>query len=197
MAGGKDNQALGLNSLVGGGHTIHAGNRSRRSRRPINSAAGGESFAAGFRAKANHSQHLRLGRRHERRLLVNRERSVPRSGGRRGEDRARRYVFIAGANPALQAENNQTTGEGGWFRVGNATNPTPVVSLVKQSTGTGFFLKCFDQSGTTFTGKCHISAAGTFVSGSDFAESLPARGGKAHYEPGDVLSISRTHAGRC
>jgi hypothetical protein len=43
--------------------------------------------------------------------------------------------------------------------------------------------------------KCHINAAGTFVNGSDFAEALPARGGKASFEPGDVLVVSRNGRG--
>ncbi len=46
-----------------------------------------------------------------------------------------------------------------------------------------------------FPQKCHVDSNGTFVSGSDFAESLPARGGKARYSPGDVLSMSTTKAG--
>src|SRR6476660_2371131 len=30
-----------------------------------------------------------------------------------------------------------------------------------------------------------ITSSGTYVSGSDFAEAMPARGGNADYEPGD------------
>ena len=197
VGGGRDNQALGLNSVVGGGNSNTAqGADAVVPGGQQNSAAGGESFAAGFRAKANHSGTFVWadGMSADFSSTANNQFLVRAAGGAkivRGGT-----VFAAGANPALQAENNQTAGEGGWFRVGSASNPTPVVSLVKQSTGTGFFLKCFNQSGTTFTGKCHISAAGTFVAGSDFAESLPARGGKARYQPGDVLSISRTHAGQ-
>jgi hypothetical protein len=50
--------------------------------------------------------------------------------------------------------------------------------------------------GTNAGQKCHIDANGTLVSGSDFAESLPARGARAAYEPGDVLSMSRARPGQ-
>ena len=68
--------------------------------------------------------------------------------------------------------------------------------LIKQSSGTGDFLKCYNQSGPgSYTQKCHVDQNGTFVSGSDFAESLPARGARASYEAGDVLSMSVSHPG--
>ena len=61
--------------------------------------------------------------------------------------------------------------------------------LIKQASGSGDFLKCYSESGPgSYAQKCHVDQNGTFVSGSDFAESLPARGAKAAYEPGDVLS---------
>jgi hypothetical protein len=41
----------------------------------------------------------------------------------------------------------------------------------------------------------HITPFGAYVTGSDFAEALPARGGKAKYEPGDVLVLSSALAG--
>ncbi|HZS04976.1 MAG TPA: hypothetical protein VFD58_09095 [Blastocatellia bacterium] len=41
----------------------------------------------------------------------------------------------------------------------------------------------------------HITNAGTYVAGSDFAEALPARGEKAGYEPGDVLVLSTAASG--
>jgi len=41
----------------------------------------------------------------------------------------------------------------------------------------------------------HISNNGTYTAGSDFAEALPARGGKANYEPGDVLIVSAGASG--
>ena len=211
VGSGQDNEAGQDNSVVGGGETTRLWSQFRRRRRQLEHRSGRRrggprrpaeqrrrrrSSAAGFRAKANNSGTFVWadGMSADFSSTANDQFLVRAAGGAkivRGGT-----VFTAGANSALQAENNQTTGEGGWFRVGSASNPTPVVSLVKQSTGTGFFLKCFNQSGATFTGKCHISAAGTYVAGSDFAESLPARGGKDRYQPGDVLSISRTHAGQ-
>ena len=38
--------------------------------------------------------------------------------------------------------------------------------------------------------KFHITGQGTYVAGSDFAEAIPARGGRDAYEPGDVLVIN-------
>ncbi len=52
---------------------------------------------------------------------------------------------------------------------------------------TSNFLECHIPDGTR---KCHITTAGTFVAGSDFAEALPARGQRELYEPGDVLVMS-------
>ena len=44
--------------------------------------------------------------------------------------------------------------------------------------------------GRGFTGpKFHITSDGTYVTGSDFAESMPARGDIAGYAPGDVLVL--------
>jgi hypothetical protein len=99
-------------------------------------------------------------------------------------------------NAALSVETGGTGGEAGWLRIKNATSTLPVLKLLKQPSGTGHFLQCSNFDDVTETPKCHIDAAGTFVAGSDFAESLPARGGKAGYAAGDVLSISRTHAGQ-
>ena len=43
--------------------------------------------------------------------------------------------------------------------------------------------------------KFHISNNGTYTAGSDFAEAMPARGGKDNYEPGDVLIVSAGASG--
>ena len=44
---------------------------------------------------------------------------------------------------------------------------------------------------SSFAGRrFHITSGGTYVAGSDFAEALPARGGKTRYEAGDVLVLS-------
>jgi hypothetical protein len=49
---------------------------------------------------------------------------------------------------------------------------------------------------TTLGRSFHINLNGTYVAGSDFAESLPARGNKSDYEPGDVLVASTKAAGQ-
>ena len=107
---------------------------------------------------------------------------------------ARGTASFSGTGAALQAEHAGTNGEAAWFRIGNAANTNSVLMLVRPA-GSGDSLRCYQQ-GANEGQKCHIDANGTFQSGSDFAESLPARGAKARYGPGDVLSISGTEAGQ-
>jgi hypothetical protein len=107
---------------------------------------------------------------------------------------ARDTASFSGTGAALQAEHAGTNGEAAWFRISNASNTNAVLRLVRP-TGTGDFLNCYQQ-GANAGQVCHIDKNGTFMAGSDFAESLPARGGKARYQAGDVLSISRTKAGQ-
>jgi hypothetical protein len=65
--------------------------------------------------------------------------------------------------------------------------------LVARS-ASGFLVEGFPSfNGGTRT--FHIDLNGTYVAGSDFAESLPARGDKSNYEPGDVLVISTQASG--
>ncbi len=65
--------------------------------------------------------------------------------------------------------------------------------LVARSDG-GVLVEGFPSaSGNTRT--FHINLNGTYVAGSDFAESLPTRGDKSNYEPGDVLVMSSLAAG--
>lgn len=45
------------------------------------------------------------------------------------------------------------------------------------------------------TRRFHIDNDGVYTAGSDFAEALPGRGGKACYEPGDVLVLSEAEPG--
>lgn len=94
---------------------------------------------------------------------------------------------------ALQVQNVSTSGEAGWFGNNNASNTASVIKLVNSvSTSTANFLECDRPDNTR---KCHIDSNGTFVSGSDFAEALPARGERRLYEPGDVLVMARTGIG--
>jgi hypothetical protein len=93
---------------------------------------------------------------------------------------------------ALQVENVTTTGEVAFLENGNASNPFSVLKLLEVTGSTGDFLNCERPDGTEL---CNIDSSGTFHSGSDFAEALPARGAKELYEPGDVLVMTNSGAG--
>ncbi len=108
-------------------------------------------------------------------------------------------VFIKDALPAssstlaaLEVHNSGANGEVAWLGHTVNTNTNPVVKLVLPSTSTADFLKCHRPD---LTQKCHIDSNGTFHSGSDFAEALPARGARKLYEPGDVLVMTNDGTG--
>jgi hypothetical protein len=159
-----------------------------------NSAFGANSFAAGERAKAKQdgafvwadSTFADFSSTAKDQFLV-------RATG--GAKFVRGGSTFFGGSSALLAENFTTVGEAGRFVVGNASDLSPALSLVKQSGGTGNFLACFNEGGGVFAPKCHINKEGTFVSGSDFAESLPAVGKRSHYLAGDVLVASVRRSG--
>jgi hypothetical protein len=106
---------------------------------------------------------------------------------------ARDTSTFSGTGAALQAEHGGTNGEAAWFRIMTNFNQNAVLMLVRPSL-TGDFMRCY-QKGFQEGDVCHIDGGGTFVSGSDFAESLRTEGAKAKYEPGDVLSMSTAHPG--
>jgi hypothetical protein len=183
VAGGENNWASGSNSTVAGGE--------------FSIASGPEAFAAGHGARAQNAGSFVWADDTEGDFVstAGNQFDIRASGGakivRGGSS------FNAGIGAALQVENDSSAGEAGWFRIGNTSNTGRVISLVKPAGGGNDFLTCWNESaGPSYATKCHINASGTFVSGSDFAESLPARGGKAHYQAGDVLSISTTKAGQ-
>jgi hypothetical protein len=193
VAGGASNTASGDEAtVVGGNYNTASGGLAIVAGGAGNTAGGVVSFAAGHRAKAlNRGTFVWAdGTNADFASTADDQFLVRTSGGAR---------FVRGASlfsptgAALQSENATGSGEAAWLRIGDASSPHAVVSLVKQSSGPGNFLTCWSESSGSFSGKCHIDAAGTFVAGSDFAESLPARGGRAGYEPGDVLvaSVSR------
>lgn len=93
---------------------------------------------------------------------------------------------------ALQVLNQTLTGEAAWFGTNVTSNPSSVLKLVLYAGSTSNFMECDIPDGTR---KCHISTAGTFTSGSDFAEALPAQGLKNSYEPGDVMVMSQDGKG--
>jgi hypothetical protein len=195
IGGGAGNTAAALSATVGGGGLNTADGMYATVPGGLFNRAGGQySFAAGLRAKALNTGSFVWGDSTDADFssTANDQFLVRATGGAR---------FVMGASTfaatgaALQAENSSGLGEAAWLRVGVATTHA-VVSLIKQSSGTGNFLTCWNEAGGSFSGKCHIDSAGTFVAGSDFAESLPARGSKSRYSPGDVLSISRIHPGQ-
>jgi hypothetical protein len=106
-------------------------------------------------------------------------------------------LFTAGSgsgsssNAALHVENFKSAGEGIVARKAVAANTDPVMLLLEDPSSTGNFLNgSFMNSGGTVTGKFHITSAGTYVAGSDFAESFEAVGGLDQYEPGDVVVLA-------
>lgn len=116
--------------------------------------------------------------------------AVTNGGGQAG-------LFTAGAGAvtstlsATQIENLRTTGEAIWARVASASNTAPAVKLHLHPTSTASFIDGFAWDGTAAAvRKFHITSAGSFVGGSDFAEEFEATGGKELYEPGDVLVLS-------
>ena len=92
-----------------------------------------------------------------------------------------------GTLAALQAENAGSNGEVAWLAHTQSGNHSAVVKLVLPTSSTSNFLECHIPDGTR---KCHITTAGTFVAGSDFAEALPVHSQRELYEPGDVLVMS-------
>lgn len=89
---------------------------------------------------------------------------------------------------SLQASNTFDLGEAAWFLQSNPLNPSPVMKLLIDPSSTHDFLQCV--AGSPEVQRCHVSSAGTFVSGSDFAEALPARGPRDEFGPGDVLTMA-------
>ena len=190
------NKASGDASNVGGGFgNTASGNYATVPGGASNSATISYTLAAGRRAKANHDGTFVWGDSTDADFssTANNQFLVRAGGGAmivRGAS-----TFNTVASNALQVENATTGGEAAWMRVGSASNSQPVVSLIKQSAGAGYFLQCWNESAGTFFSKCHIDSAGSFVGGSDFAESLRVIGIKADYAPGDVIALSVTNPG--
>jgi hypothetical protein len=96
---------------------------------------------------------------------------------------------------ALQVDQ-AAAAEAGWFYVMNASNPYTVLKVAKDPAAPSTFVDGVDRtSGGAETRRFHIDGNGTYVAGSDFAESLPVAGEPAGYEPGDVLVISLDRPG--
>jgi hypothetical protein len=195
VGGGRENTTSGPYAVIAGGvRNAAAGSWATVAGGASNAASGEFSFAAGYRAKANDpgafvwadSTDADFASTAADQFLV-------RAGG--GAKIVRGANSFAASNAALQVEQAQSGDAVAWLRMASAASTFPVVSLIKQGAGTGDFLRCFDEAaGPVFSPKCHIDKDGTYTAGSDFAESLAARGGQARYSPGDVLRITRTRA---
>jgi hypothetical protein len=190
VGGGRDNVASGTSSVVAGGDTNTAsGWRSTVPGGVGNVAAGEHSFAAGRRAKALHDGAFVWADSHD----------ADFSSDAANEFLVRAYngvKIVRGASTfsasqsALQVDQ-AAAAEAGWFYVMNASNPYTVLKVAKDPTAPSTFIDGVDRtSGGAETRRFHIDSNGSYVAGSDFAESLPVVGDLAGYEPGDVLVIS-------
>jgi hypothetical protein len=173
VGGGNTNVASGLASTVPGGDH--------------NTASGSYSFAAGRRAKANGDGTFVWADSTDADFT---EATLNRFSVRA----ANGAVVVSTTSPTIVGERTGTTARVLEVRSLNMAAAGEIVSLQKHSASTANFLACVNSAGTTGQ-KCHIDSAGAFVAGSDFAEALPARGGKVGYEPGDVLVVSGDAAG--
>jgi hypothetical protein len=106
-------------------------------------------------------------------------------------------TFVKGAErpgtmAAVQIRNGMNGGEAAWLQIDNTANRYSVLKLSLLSDSGSNFFECHRPDGGR---KCHIDKDGTFVSGSDFAEALPAVDHRDTYDPGDVLLLARDGSG--
>ena len=189
IGGGLSNVVTGSYGVVGGGAANSAGLYGMVPG-GFSNTAGEAAFAAGEYAYASHPGSF----------VWNDESGYPLSSTVANQFLARAtggFVLLRsigdphGTGAALQVEHGGTNGEAGWLYTTNPTTTADVVRALKYPTATNNFFRCTNYDGATVTNKCHIDANGAFTAGSDFAEALPARGGRAGFEPGDVLVASR------
>jgi hypothetical protein len=177
IAGGSGNAASGSFSTVAGGRD--------------NTASASDSFAAGRQAKATHQGSFVWADSTEANFASQGpDQFLIRAAG--GARLVTGTTFGSTA-AALQVEHSKTSGESALFVTNSGMNSAAVVKLIK--VGTNPFLVCTNSVAGVETDKCHIDSNGAFVAGSDFAEALPAKGGRTGYEPGDVLVLSRDREG--
>jgi hypothetical protein len=199
ISGGDGNQAGLAAAVAGGSGNVASGFYSAIPGGGGNSATAPYSFAAGFQAHALHAS-----------TFVWSDGPGGPQGGGTSSTRTQQFlvranggaVFLRTPEPphataaALQVEHSDATGEAAWLYGTNTSSSvqSAVLRLLKHPSATSKnFLECtdFDGSNPPVANKCHIAANGAFTAGSDFAEALPARGGKSRFEPGDVLVASR------
>ena len=191
VGGGYDNQVQGVGATIPGGSGNFALGDNSFAAGTITFAAGSGSFALGNTAQAIHpgafvwsccaagEGRFRVGTMDSRSARTAARRSC---AGCPSRPRARLRSRPRTAPPPAKPRGSYNR---------NSANADDVVRALKHPSAPGNFFRCTNYDGTTATNKCHIDANGAFMAGSDFAEALPARGGKAAYEPGDVLVASR------
>lgn len=93
----------------------------------------------------------------------------------------------------FSVEQFTTSGEATWLRNASSSNPFDVLKVVRHPSApsSSSFIAGYSWSGSGSDARMfHITGAGTFVAGSDFAEAFEAVGGKDGFEPGDVVVLS-------
>ena len=195
VGGGQDNVASGTSSVVAGGDTNTAsGWRSTVPGGVGNTASGDHSFAAGRRARALHDGAFVWADSHDADFVSDaaNEFLVRAYNGVKIVRGASTY---SASQAALQVDQ-AAAAEAGWFYVMNASNPYTVLKVAKDPAAPSTFVDGVDRtSGGAETRRFHIDGNGTYVAGSDFAESLPVADDPTGYEPGDVLVISLDRPG--
>ena len=195
VGGGQDNVASGTSSVVAGGDTNTAsGWRSTVPGGVGNTASGDHSFAAGRRARALHDGAFVWADSHDADFVSDaaNEFLVRAYNGVKIVRGASTY---SASQAALQVDQ-AAAAEAGWFYVMNASNPYTVLKVAKDPAAPSTFVDGVDRtSGGAETRRFHIDQNGTYVAGSDFAESLPVADDPTGYEPEDVLVISLDRPG--
>jgi hypothetical protein len=180
VGGGWVNTASGFGSTVPGGVD--------------NTAAGAHSFAAGRQAKALHDGSFVWADSHLEDFVSDaaNEFLVRAYNGVKIVRGASAY---SASQSALQVDQ-WAAAEAGWFYTAHASNAFAVLKVAKDPAAPGNFVDGVDRtSGGAEARRFHIDKNGTWVGGSDFAESLPVAGDPASYEPGHVLVISLERPG--
>lgn len=188
IGSGDNNDATGTDSTVPGGRT--------------NLAQGNYSFAGGWEAKALHEGSFVWadagGIDNPFPTIAPNQFCIRATGGVRVQKGNAYGTSLTSTSAALHVESFLADGEGAWLRTAVAINNVniPVLKLHRNPNGTNRFVEGINwDGGATATRKFHIDANGSYNAGGDFAESLPAVGGKSRYEPGDVLILSQSALG--
>jgi hypothetical protein len=176
VGGGRINRATGSFSTVPGGQG--------------NVASGFSSFAAGNRAFAGHNGAFVWGDSTDATVSSTvADQFLVRAGGGVAFIREGSAVPPS-TNAALAVQRGGASGEAAWLWTSDFRDPFPVLKVIIHPNGANNFLECRTYDGVNVTQRCHVTPAGTFVAGSDFAEALPAMGKRKSYEPGDVIVAS-------